>query len=205
MIIGVDFDNTIADYTGVFYDIALNLGWIPSSVGVTKEAVKSYFINHGKEPKWTELQGIVYGKEIMRANPYDGCLATLQALHDDGHEIKLISHKTKYPIIGEKVDIHHAATRWLMENQFISSKLGPIAERNVFFNQTLDQKVMTISAQKCDVFIDDLERVLNHERFPETTQKVLFNPQAQLQTFGQVNNWTSIIDLINRNVSEGIM
>ena len=57
MIIGVDFDNTIVDYFGLFHRIALQKGWIPSSVEQSKISVKKFFIIPLNSPgfsSWTK-------------------------------------------------------------------------------------------------------------------------------------------------------
>ncbi|MCF2909729.1 HAD family hydrolase [Pseudoalteromonas sp. DL2-H2.2] len=193
MIIGIDFDNTIADYTGVFYRVGCALGWLPESVGQSKNEVKQYFIDQYNEARWTELQGIVYGKEITQARPYPGALDAMQRLHAQGHKLAIVSHKTKYPIIGERVDFHNAATQWLLSHGFIGSADAPVDSDLVFFNETKVQKVARISQLKCDVFIDDLPDILTHSDFPEQCHGVLFAPNA-LQGFSgpQINHWQTL-------------
>lgn len=177
MKIGIDFDNTIADYTGVFHAVATDLGWLPADVGVSKNEVKSYFIDNNIEPKWTELQGIVYGKEINKAKPYSYCLDILRQLQEQGHELYIISHKTKYPIIGEKVNFHIAATHWLEANAIVGQNDSPVAIEDVFFNETKEQKLARIEQLDCDVFIDDLPSILQHQAFPANCKPILFNPK----------------------------
>ena len=194
MIIGIDFDNTIADYTGVFYDVALDLGWIPVNVGQSKSEVKAYFIEQNNEPRWTELQGIVYGKEISRARPYAGCLDTLRKLKAKGHQLALISHKTRYPIIGEKVNFHEAATNWLKSNKFIDSEDAPFTSNALFYNEQLDLKVSKIAELNCDFFIDDLKRVLEHPTFPDNCKPIFFSPHQKEE--GSISHWKEVTDII---------
>jgi hypothetical protein len=192
MIIGVDFDNTIADYTGVFYNVALDLGWIPVSVGQSKNEVKAYFIERGTEPKWTELQGIVYGKEIHRAKPYQHCLAALQMLKSKGHSLFLVSHKTRYPIIGDKIDLHLAAQSWLHQNNFIGEDSSIFTPDTLFFNETKDLKLAKISELNCDIFIDDLESILTHEKFPSECKAILFKQEPVINIMYQLKSWSEI-------------
>lgn len=194
MIIGIDFDNTIADYTGVFHRVGVKLGWLPKEVGHTKEDVKAYFINAGNEPKWTELQGIVYGKEINRARPYEGCLDALRQLKTKGHELVLISHKTRHPIIGEKVDFHIAAANWLKCNKFIHSEDAPFSHNALFFNEQLDLKISKIAELNCDFFIDDLKKVLDHSAFPNNCKPIFFSPHKKEENC--ISHWKEVIDII---------
>ena len=39
----------------------------------------------------------------------------MKQLKNLGHELSIISHKTLYPIIGDKVNFHQAALQWLFE------------------------------------------------------------------------------------------
>ena len=196
MIIGIDFDNTIADYTGVFYRVGCALSWLPESVGQSKNEVKQYFIEHGQERKWTELQGIVYGKEIEQAKPYKGCLYTLKTLYNRGHQLKLVSHKTKYPIIGEKVNFHDAATHWLISNGFIEQQGGPFTLQDLFFNETKENKINCINHLQCDVFIDDLESIFNHPNFPNKCKVLLFNSLQQDPRLQRVEHWDEVHRLL---------
>ncbi|MFT2111655.1 hypothetical protein [Marinomonas sp. 2405UD68-3] len=197
MIIGIDFDNTIADYTGAFHHVGMKLGWLPKEVGQTKEDVKAYFINTGNEPKWTELQGIVYGKEINLAKPYLGCLKTLQQLKAQGYTLKLVSHKTKYPIIGEKVDFHIAATNWLKSNHFLDKYDSPFIQKDLFFNETEELKISLIRQLQCDIFIDDLQSILCHPSFPLGCKKVWFNNSgSNIADLPQLTSWSQLSILL---------
>ncbi len=197
MIIGIDFDNTIADYTGVFYSVAMNLGWLPKEIGQSKEDVKAYFINAGNESKWTELQGIVYGKEINLAKPYPECLEVLQELKLQGHTLKLISHKTRYPIIGEKVNFHIAAKCWLSSNQFIQCTNAPFEAFHLYFKETKTLKLQTINELNCDIFIDDLYSVLSDPLFPSRTKKIHFTSNITASAIIKSNSWIEISKIIS--------
>ncbi|MCG7563592.1 HAD family hydrolase [Pseudoalteromonas sp. McH1-42] len=194
MIIGIDFDNTIANYTGVFYRVGCALGWLPESVGQSKNEVKQHFISQDNETRWTELQGIVYGKEISQAQPYPDCLETLRKWRKQGHTLKLISHKTRYPIIGERVDFHVAATRWLEDNGFVGTLDAPLEKSDLFFNETKEDKLLCISTLGCELFVDDLESIFNHDLFPAHCKKVLFNTRSDDPALAPVKFWSDIPD-----------
>ncbi len=199
MKVGIDLDNTIIDYTGLFHRAAKQMEWLSDdSVGTDKSSVKSYFIEREEEPKWTELQGIVYGQTIANAKAYEGVVECLQAWLDDGHELSIISHKTQYPIIGEKLDFHRAALEWLGENIFSQLSSDQFDSSNVFFNPTIARKVAVVAQQKCDVFIDDLKKIFLHDDFPIATRKVLFAPlkiACASDDILQVSHWQELLDL----------
>jgi len=187
MRIGIDFDNTIVDYTGVFYQVAVGLGWIPKETQHTKFAVKQFFLDNNNEKKWTELQGIVYGKAIIQASPFPCIHQTFTSWLSKGYELFIISHKTKYPIIGDKVNFHIAAMNWLEQHQLVSlsGSSTTIPYKNVFFNETKEEKIAKIAALSCDLFIDDLPSILLHDNFPKPTEKVLFDPKNEQELEGQ--------------------
>ena len=58
--IGVDFDNTIVCYDGVFHRAAVERGLIPPELPVSKGQVRDHLRRLGQEHAWTELQGEVY-------------------------------------------------------------------------------------------------------------------------------------------------
>jgi hypothetical protein len=173
MKVGIDLDNTIINYDGVFYSAALDLGWITPEIGRDKESVKSFLIEHINEDKWTELQGIVYGKQIYKACPYDGVSHCFDVFIERGYSLHLVSHKTRYPIIGEKVDFHIAAKNWLTENQLTHFF------QSLSFCETKALKIETIDHLNLDCFIDDLPSILLNENMPSQTKKFLFDPMLK--------------------------
>jgi hypothetical protein len=193
MIIGIDFDNTIIKYDDVFGRVALKKRIIQSTKLKSKNDVKEYLIAKGREDDWTELQGIVYGSHIMEAQPYGGFLNTLKALIVAGHHLKIISHKTKYPFIGEKVDLRKAAIKWLKEKEIVGEENRKISETDVFFCGTIQHKVDTIEDQKCEVFVDDLVKVL--ELIDPKVNRILFTSDLtvnECRKFSILRDWGGI-------------
>ena len=174
--VGIDFDNTLADYSGVFYQVGVELDWIPKHTLTTKTDVKAYFFNQGLPEQWTELQGIVYGSEIYRTQVYVGAKEVIEQLLEKNVELYIISHKTKFPVIGEKISLHQAALTWLHESALIGSGAGMIPEKNIFFNETKEEKISKIAALNCDFFIDDLPSIFLDKSFPSGVKKIFFDP-----------------------------
>ncbi len=194
--IGIDFDNTIADYTGVFYDVGVERGWLPENIGCSKQEIKQFFIAQNQENKWTELQGIVYGKEISKAQPYEGCVETIAQWVKVGHVVSIISHKTQFPIIGEKVSFHSAALGWLKHHGLTGDK-APLNPSQVYFNETKLRKVERIDEKKCDVFIDDLPEIFAMSAFPQHCKSILFSPSRCASYHSlQVASWQEVSALI---------
>ena len=158
--IGLDFDNTIVLYDEIFYNYALEKNYINPSIEKTKKAVRNELIKQGNEPLFTEIQGIVYGKLISDAPIQDGFIQALVKLYNLNYKISIVSHKTKYPIIGEKYDLHKSAYNWLIENKVIENKLFKLNPSDIYFEETEEKKIKRIREIGCTHFIDDLRKIL---------------------------------------------
>lgn len=167
MKIGLDFDNTIVRYDNVFHAVALEWGMIESAVPKCKLAVRDFIRKMGNEDRWTEMQGYVYGMCMQSAEMYEGLLQFIQGAKE--HEIFIISHKTKYPFLGPRYDLHAAARQWIQENVQLEMQ-------NVFFEETKEKKLERIDLLKCDVFVDDLPEIIFSPNFPKNTRPILFDP-----------------------------
>lgn len=165
MIIGIDFDNTIANYDGVFYEAALIQKLIPKEIGTSKGCVRDYLRSIGKEEEWTKLQGFIYGSRMDLAKPYNGVHEFFSSCI---HPTYIISHKTRHPFLGPQYDLHKAASDWLASQKFQA--------KNTFFELTLDDKLARIAKQNCTHFIDDLPELFAEKNFPNHVEKILFDP-----------------------------
>jgi hypothetical protein len=174
MRVGIDLDNTIIDYDRCFFEVAKSLGFVDRSVAPNKEAVKQYMQTNNQSSDFTMLQGIVYGKEIKNAKLMDGFLDFLTSAISKKVEIFIISHKSQFPIYGEKVDLRKAALGFLVTEKVICK--NAISRKNIFFADTKEQKIEIIIEKKLDTFIDDLPSILSHPKFPIQTEKLLFSP-----------------------------
>ena len=186
MKVGIDFDNTIVCYDEAFYSCAIEKELIPADLPLNKAAVKAYLQSHGREEDWISLQGYVYGPGIVEARPYSGVLEFMRKAQGIGHQVVIISHKTRHPYRGPGYDLHGYASRWLNQQGFIGHV---IEDDDILFELTINEKLARIRDLSCDFFIDDLPSILGHRDFPDGVKKVLFDPSAQaiLQT-----NWLSI-------------
>jgi hypothetical protein len=175
MIIGVDFDNTIVCYDGIFHRAALERGLVPAELPTDKTSVRDYLRRVGREEAWTELQGYVYGPALQGANPYAGVVEFFQAAGSLGIEIRIVSHKTRRPFTGEPYDLHAAAWKWLEASGILSPPFG-LRRECVFLEQTLEHKCQRILTEGCTHFIDDLPEFLRDPRFPSAASPILFAP-----------------------------
>ena len=208
MRIGIDFDNTIACYDGVFHAAALERSLIPADLARDKNSVRDYLNGSGRKDEFTELQGYVYGARMDLVSPYPGFAEFIAAVGQAGHELFIVSHKTRHPIRGPKHDMHAVARGFLTDRGLTGSGLAQIDPANVFFELTREQKVARAYALGCNVFIDDLPEILSLDGFPDGMRKILFDPEnqfggatAERQTFDHYTSWASITaDLTRESV-----
>lgn len=190
MIIGLDFDNTIVCYNKIFHNLAVTKGLIPKELPAHKLAIRDYLRNANQELLWTLMQGEVYGTQMSEAEPYPFVAQFISNAQSNGHTIFIVSHKTKYPFMGPKWDLHEPAKAWIKSN--ITVKEG-----QVFLEPTKESKLARIAELQCDCFIDDLPEILTDALFPVSTSPILFDPdnshsKLKLPTIEVHQSWESI-------------
>ncbi|HRD75980.1 MAG TPA: hypothetical protein PK264_08575 [Hyphomicrobiaceae bacterium] len=177
MRIGIDFDNTLACYDGVFHAAALERELIPRDLPSDKTSVRDYLRAEGQDPLFTELQGYVYGARMDLVAVYPGAFAALAALKSAGHELAIVSHKTREPFAGPRYDLH-AAARGFLVAQRLAGPGGLIDDARVHFELTKEAKVARAAALGCEVFIDDLPEILAMPGYPPGLRAILFDPDG---------------------------
>jgi hypothetical protein len=179
--IGIDFDNTLIDYDGVFVSEARERGLIGLDIAGTKRAVRDAIrLLPDGELTWQRLQGYVYGAGIGGAVPFAGAGDFLRCCAGRGIAVYIVSHKTRYGHFDPaRIDLREAARRWLIaQGMMIPGMLAPeggvIPADHVFFEDDRAQKLARIAALGCTHFIDDLEEVFADPGFPPGVRRILF-------------------------------
>jgi hypothetical protein len=176
MRIGVDFDNTIVCYDRLFHRAAVDRSLIPVTLPMDKESVRNYLRQLGREDEWTELQGLVYGERINEAEPFPGVAAFFLECRRQEIPVYVVSHKTRWPVRGPRVDLHQAARGWLESHRFHDNTGIGLAADRVLFAETKQGKLQTIGDLNCTHFIDDLPEFLLEPDFPAGVERMLFDP-----------------------------
>jgi hypothetical protein len=193
MRIGIDFDNTIACYDGVFHKAALERGLVPAELPTSKNAVRDYLNGMGHKDSFTELQGYVYGTRMDLVCCYPGVHDFIATARSAGHDVHVVSHKTRHPLLGPKHDMHAAARGFLIAQALIGP--GAIEADRVVFALTKEEKVAAAALIGCDVFIDDLPEILAMPGFLAGFRPILFDPEEQFcdqQRFERHSSWQDI-------------
>lgn len=180
MRIGIDFDNTIACYDGVFHAAALERGLIPPDLDRGKNSVRDHLNGSGRKDDFTELQGHVYGARMDLVSPYPGFAEFVATARSAGHALFVVSHKTRTPLRGPPHDLHGAARGFLLSIGLAGEGPAQIAPEDVYFELTKEAKIARAATLACDVFIDDLPEILLMPGFPQGMQRILFDPEDRL-------------------------
>lgn len=195
LVLGIDFDNTLVSYDGVFHRVASDHGLITPDIGRGKDDVRKFLRAVDREDDWTALQGEVYGARMHLASLYDGALDTIRKLIAEGIKVRIISHKTKFPFRGPRHDLHEAARGFLAAQGIAGGPGALLGPRDVFFELTIEDKLARIAHEKCTAFIDDLPEILAHPAFPGHVQPLLFDPQDVHRTqahLARVRSWRDV-------------
>lgn len=174
--IGIDLDNTLINYDGVFCALAAAHGLIEAPAVRTKAAVREALraLPDG-ELAWQRLQGAVYGKGVRDAVLFDGADLFLRRAREVRCEVFIVSHKTEFGHYDpDRVNLRDAARAWMELQGFFGTDGFGIPNDNVTFAATRAEKIAAIRALGVDIFIDDLPEVLQDGDFPPTVTGILF-------------------------------
>jgi len=200
MIVGVDFDNTIACYDSVFAPIAIEQGLLPAGfLGSKKKVRDTIRLLPDGELIWQGLQGLVYGRYIYRAEMFSGFDDFLVKCRDHKIDVRIISHKTKTNRYDPtQVNLREAALAWMGEKGFFDPEGIGMDRNHIFFEPDRDLKIQRITTSGCTHFIDDLIEVLSEPAFPAETQKILFSPDqtSDDRRLTTMSSWPRITKLI---------
>ena len=149
MLVGIDLDNTIIDYSPIYKKILIDRKIHLKKNKDPKKLLKESIKNN----EWTELQGIIYGQKISYAKLFVNFENFLKFSKIHNIEIVIVSHKTKYPYVGKKINLHEAAKK------FLKKKLTNYKYiKKIFFENSIKKKIDRIKKLDCDFFIDDLKK-----------------------------------------------
>jgi len=178
VIVGVDFDNTIASYDALMHRLATAWGLVDAGLPQNKRLIRDAIrrLPEG-EAKWRGLQTHCYGPGIGEAPAMEGVEAFFAACKARRIPVWIVSHKTQYANFGEPVDLRAAALGWLESRGFIDSPRFGIGRERVLFGETREEKIARINGLKITHFVDDLEETFLAENFPPKVARILYAPE----------------------------
>ena len=187
-VLGIDFDNTIINYEQVFKKILKKEKIF--SKNIDKKKFKKIIIDKYGEDYFTMIQSHIYGVNISYARRYKYLYNSLNKLSKK-YSLYLVSHKTKFPIKGKKINLRNKAVKWMIENN-LYGKDKIFYKKNIFFEPTIKKKINRIKYLKCEFFIDDLEKIL--DLLPYKISKYLFGSKSKKYTY--FLNWKKLTNYL---------
>ncbi|HYA30163.1 MAG TPA: hypothetical protein VEI95_15190 [Acidobacteriota bacterium] len=177
MIIGVDFDNTIAGYDNLMYLIAFEWGLVDAGIERNKKRIRDAIrIRPNGEALWQRLQVAAYGDRINEAVLIEGVIEFFLFCKEHSIPIWIISHKVNYPNQNELgVNLREAAMAWLGKHGFFAKNGIGIDRLQVYFEDTRADKIARIRKLRVTHFIDDLEETFADPTFPPEVEKILYS------------------------------
>ena len=199
MLIGFDFDNTIACYDRAIARLAGETFDLPDDVPRTKVGLRDYLRQQGRELEWTAFQGELYGPGMCYAEPFEGAIETMIHLKSCAHEMVIVSHRSLKPYAGPPHNLHQAAREWI-ETRLCKHDL--FSDGSIYFLETREAKVAKINQLDCNLFLDDLPQVLDEPGFPVKTLGILFNPigveKAKADERITISRWLDLPNQLNK-------
>ena len=161
--IGLDLDNTVIDYAPAYRAVAKEMG-LPQQL-VDRESIReSLRKSEEDDEEWQRFQTLLYTDGLAYAQPAPGLLEFLRLCDSIGVNVVIISHKTEAtPARFGSRDLRAPAAEWLDAQGIVPAHVSP---DGVFFCAARVDKVRTIAATQCDVFVDDLMEILTDAKFP---------------------------------------
>ena len=190
MHIGFDLDNTIAIYDDAIQTAAQGLENLPVDACSNKIALSTYLKKNGRNAEWTEIQGELYGPLMEHAFTTLGWKYVVQDAIRRGDDISIISHRTKTPFGTQEYDLHAYANAWIEKN--VLSLFQELSTVRIYLFETLEEKVTAINTCGCDMYVDDLESVINHSMFPSRCRGIILNLSEHKILSSRHKTWREI-------------
>ena len=203
LVVGIDFDNTIATYDRMFHHLAVERGLIEREVPISKRHVRDAVrLREDGESHWQRLQASAYGTHMADAAMAPGVAEFLARCRDCAMPVYVISHRTRHAALDQsRVPLREAAVDWMRARGLFGAQGLGIREDRVFFESTRAEKIARIASVACTHFIDDLQEVLLEPDFPTGVVKVLYAPDREhvhpaIDGVRTVTNWGEVHEVV---------
>lgn|SRR3989338_562865 len=203
-VIGIDFDNTLVDYSGLAYRLARERGLVEAAVPQNKRDIRDHIRQRPNgELEWQRLQADLYGHRIQEAPCSEGVADFARRCRQRGVRLVVVSHKSvaaSQDVSG--MNLRDAARAWMAAHGVFDPEGLGLAGDDVFFEATRAEKLLRISALGCTHFIDDLEETFLEPSFPASVGRILYAPSGASQAVTGVQvcaTWQSISDFLFNN------
>lgn len=175
-VVGVDLDNTIICYDGLFHRLAVERGLVSLDFQPSKKLIRDRIRERTDgEIEWQKLQAEAYGPRIGEASVFPGVRDFFETASARGVRTFIVSHKTRHASYGDpEVSLREAAVGFLRAEGLLDCLRDQDAD--VFFADTRSGKCHRIETLCCATFVDDLLETFREPEFPRMTERLLFDP-----------------------------
>ncbi len=170
---GFDLDNTLIDYSGsvLKYCQVKNLKNCFDIETLRQLLRELDTTNH----EWQLAQCWLYTTGLNYAKFADGAIDFIDYLHKKDVSIYIISHKTEFtPDFCGRKNLRYFASTWLENNGITNILPSP---RNLYFENTRQDKITQINRLNLRYFVDDLFDVLDDPNISQSISKYLIGSQ----------------------------
>jgi hypothetical protein len=203
LVVGIDFDNTIATYDRLFHALALERDLIDGTVPHSKRRIRDAVrLRDEGELHWQQLQASAYGRHMAAAALAPGVGEFLMRCREAGVTVYVISHRSSHAAADpDGVPLRAAALDWMRAHGLFGSGGLGVREEDVFFASTRAEKLVRIGTLACSHFVDDLEEVLLEPEFPSGVVRILYAPERDqaepvLDGVRIVNHWSEVREVV---------
>ena len=185
--IAFDLDNTILDYGTSLHQLRLDRAELNKISAYTKADFKLRVIAEFGEDYWTELQGFLYTEYVVYSRIDPEFVELLNYLKANQWQTSIISHKTEFPYMGPKLNMRDCALKRLEV-----AGVEKLLTDGVHFFSTKEEKITHINLVKPNIYIDDLEEIL--DLLSNEITRLLFssaNPESTSK-YNPVYDWRSL-------------
>ena len=174
---GFDLDNTIVDYSisCVKYSELIN---IPTKKSI--DELKTYLKSERYEPQtWTRAQSWLYGSGLEFARVGFDFIEFVKKLKSRGWAFSIFSHKTEYgPSEFGSIPFQKVMLNWMISHN-LNYFFQP--EKNLWFLNSVEDKVAKINEAGVTHYIDDLPKILSHPKLSPHIKLYLYSQKINFE------------------------
>ena len=175
MLIGIDFDNTIARYDDLFARLALEAGYLDAVPAGGKVAVRNAVRLQHDDMAWQRMQAEAYGARMAEAEMMPGFLGFVGSARQFGLPLVVVSHKSVFSNAVPGPNLRCAALGWMRANRFFDPSGLAFSEDDIYFECSQSEKLERINKIGCTHFIDDLPQIFADKSFPDKVLRILLS------------------------------
>jgi hypothetical protein len=206
MLIGIDFDNTIARYDDLFARLALEAGYLDAVPVGGKVAVRDAVRLQHDDMAWQRMQAEAYGSRMAEAEMMPGFLGFVGSARRLGVPLVVVSHKSVFSNAVPGPNLRYAALGWMRANEFFDPGGLGFSVDDIYFEGRQSEKVARINELGCTHFIDDLPEIFAEKSFPDEVLRILLSTGGEGADTADavISDWFDIRDFMFNDLGRAV-